>query len=99
VLPTEVLSMLPTQILFLNFLVFALFCSLLYMTAEPPPGNGPHYPQWSICMAIYHLFSLLYPNMANMQGHVEVFIFDSAEATTKQLEHQPNQGCMANVMQ
>jgi hypothetical protein len=51
-LPTEVISILPTQILFLNFLVFPLFCPPLYMLAwdkrklgerwiwKEPEGNG-----------------------------------------------------------
>jgi hypothetical protein len=44
---------------------------------KPSPENGSH------CFQIYHLVSLLYPNRANMPGHRELYIFNSAEATTK----------------
>lgn len=70
-------------------------CALMGAMIKPPRGNSPH------CLYIHghiYRFSLPYPNMANMPGPGELYIFDSAEATTKQLEHQPNRGCTANVM-
>jgi hypothetical protein len=48
---------------------------------------------------IYHLVLPLYPNEANKPGYVQLFILESAEATTKRLEKQSNQGCMAEAMQ
>jgi hypothetical protein len=45
------------------------------------------------------LVSSLYPNEAHNPGYGQLYIFDSAEATTKRLENQSNQGCMVEVMQ
>jgi hypothetical protein len=64
---------------------------------KSPPGNGPYC--FRIHGQIYHLVSPLYPNESNKPGYGQLYIFDSTEATTKRLENQSNQGCMANVMQ
>jgi hypothetical protein len=48
---------------------------------------------------ICHLLSQLYLNEANKPEYGQLCIFDSAEATTKRLENQSNQRCMAEVMQ
>lgn len=60
------------------------------------PGNGPYCFQ--IHGQIYHLASFLYPNEAYMPGYGQLYIFCSAEATTKQHENQSNQRCMAAVI-
>jgi hypothetical protein len=62
-----------------------------------PPGYGPYCFQ--IQDQIYHLISLPYPNEVNKPECGRFYIFDSAEATTEQLENQSNQGCIAKVMQ
>jgi hypothetical protein len=64
---------------------------------KSPPGNGT-YCFW-IHGQIYHLVSPLYPNEANKPEYGQLYIFDSDEATTKLLENQSNQRCMAEVMQ
>jgi hypothetical protein len=59
---------------------------------KSPPGNGPY------CFRTHGQdlpFGLT--NEANKPGYGELRIFDSAEATTKRLEGQTNQGCMGEV--
>jgi hypothetical protein len=48
---------------------------------------------------IYHLVSPIYPNEENTPGYWNLYIFYSAEATTKALENQSNQGYVVEVMQ
>jgi hypothetical protein len=43
---------------------------------------------------MYHLVLPLYPDETNKPGYGQLYIFDSAEATTKWLENQSSQGCM-----
>jgi hypothetical protein len=64
---------------------------------KSPAGNGP-YCFW-IHSQIYRLVSQLYPDEANKPWYGQLYVFDSAEATTKQLEKQPNLGRMAEVKQ
>jgi len=60
------------------------------------PGNGPHC--FRLHGQIYHLVSLLYANEANNPGYGQsLYVFDSAEATTKLLLKQSNQRCMSEV--
>lgn len=42
---------------------------------------------------------LIYANEANKPGYGQLFLFNPVEATTKWLEGQSNQKCMAKVMQ
>jgi hypothetical protein len=56
------------------------------------PANGPYC--FRIHVQIYQLFLPLYPNKANKPGY-GLHIFDSAEAETKRLDNQSNQGRMA----
>jgi hypothetical protein len=44
---------------------------------------------------MYHLVLPLYPDEANKPGFGRLHVFDSAEAKTKRLENQSDQGCMA----
>jgi hypothetical protein len=61
------------------------------------PGNGPYLSR--IYGQIYHLVSALYPSKANRPGCGQLYIADSAEAKTKQLENQSNQGSMVETKQ
>jgi hypothetical protein len=61
------------------------------------PENGPY--SFRTHGQIYHSVSPLYPNGANKPGYGQLHIFDSAEATTKQLEDRQNQVCISKVMQ
>jgi hypothetical protein len=45
-----------------------------------------------------NLVSSLYSNKANKSGYGQLNILDSAEATTRRLENQSNQGCMTEEM-
>jgi hypothetical protein len=69
------------------------------MSAEmkSPPGNGPY------CLRIhgyiYRLVSRLNPKEANKLRHRQLYISDSAEATTKRLENQLSQWCLVEVLQ
>jgi hypothetical protein len=60
------------------------------------PGNVPY--SFKIHSQIYHLVSPLYPKEVNKPGYGQLYIFSSAEAATKELENQSNQGCKAEVM-
>jgi hypothetical protein len=63
---------------------------------KSPPGNSPY--RFRIYDQTYHFVSPLHPNQANTPGH-GLYIFDSAEATTKRIKNKSNQGCLAEVMQ
>jgi hypothetical protein len=58
-----------------------------------PPVNGLYHFQ--IHGQIYHLVAPLCPNEANKPGYGQLYIFNSAEAGTKRLENQLDQGCMS----
>jgi hypothetical protein len=62
-----------------------------------PPENHPYC--FRIHGQIYHLVSPLYPIEANNPVYALLPISGSAEATTKRLEKQSNQGRMAEIMQ
>jgi hypothetical protein len=61
------------------------------------PANGPSC--FRICVQIYHLALLLYPNEVIMLGYGQLYILYFAEATTKRLENLSNQRYMAELMQ
>jgi hypothetical protein len=61
------------------------------------PGNGPQ--SFRIYGQIYNLVSPLYPSEEDKPGYGQLYIFDSAEVTTKHLENQSYQGCIAEAMQ
>jgi hypothetical protein len=66
--------------------------ALMDMQIKSPPTNGP-YCYWTHSH-IYPFVSWLHQNKANIPGYGQLYISNSAEATTK-----PNQRCMAKVMQ
>jgi hypothetical protein len=45
------------------------------------------------------MWSQLYPDKANKPRYGQLYIFDSAEATGKQVENQSHVGCMTKVVQ
>jgi hypothetical protein len=64
---------------------------------KSPFENGPY--GFRIHGQIYHFLWLLYPYETNESVYGEFHIFDSAEATAKQLENQSEKECMAEVIQ
>jgi hypothetical protein len=51
---------------------------------QSPPGNGTYCFQTH--SQIFHFVSVLYPELENIPGYGQLYIFDYVETTTKRIE-------------